>query len=136
MLWSYWTHFVDTNLTKLFRILIIWSGFRYWCPPGAMIQEVHLRLLLVTRQCILCCDKRVVHCLHQLYSVRWPNMCNLDLPIRNLNCYAFPFWMLSIVLQSHWHGDGGSVWLLATDHNLICMLHFLWKIHPLSFLLH
>ena len=21
-------------------------------------------------------------------------------------------------LQSHWHGDGGSVWLLSTDHNL------------------
>ena len=30
-------------------------------------------------------------------------------------------------LQGHWHGDGGSVWLLSTDHNQIRVLQLSGK---------
>ena len=39
----------------------------------------------------------VLHCLDQLHPVQWSYMCRLDLPIRNLSCYTFPFKVLPIV---------------------------------------
>ena len=104
----------------MFKILVIWSGFRCWMfPPAVVTQAVHLCLFNIGHKSpnYVLWEESCTACMDQLHPILWPDMCHLDLPIRNLSCYTFPFRTLSIVYiitDMVMVDQSGYCWLITT----------------------
>ena len=105
MLWGYSKHYLGQK-TKTFTIIVIWSVFRYWMyPPAIVIQTVLLRLLLTTGQRIMCwgMSPALSGSVATYYEAGYMPSGSTDPEPQLLH---IPFPEVVYRLQYHWHGDG------------------------------